>query len=64
MIVAVSKDEITADVAARLVAAQFPQWAGLPVTPVTRNGCDHTTFRDSRPRPLGRALSRRRLGRA
>jgi hypothetical protein len=47
MIVAVSKDEITAD-----------------VTPVTLNGCDHTTFRDSRPRPLGRALSRRRLGRA
>ena len=42
---AVSKDEITADVAARLVAAQFPQWAGLPVTPVTLNGWDHTTFR-------------------
>jgi aminoglycoside phosphotransferase (APT) family kinase protein len=31
MIVAVNKDEITADVAARLVAAQFPPWAGLPV---------------------------------
>ena len=38
MIVAVNKDEITADVAARLVAAQFPQWAALPVTPVTLNG--------------------------
>jgi aminoglycoside phosphotransferase (APT) family kinase protein len=45
MIVAVNKDEITADVAAGLVAAQFPQWAGLPVTPVTLNGWDHTTFR-------------------
>jgi aminoglycoside phosphotransferase (APT) family kinase protein len=45
MIVAVNKDEITADVAARLVAAQFPQWAGLPVTPVTLNGFDNTTFR-------------------
>jgi len=45
MIVAVNKDEITADVAARLVAAQFPQWAGLPVTPVTLNGQDNTTFR-------------------
>ena len=45
MIVAVNKDEITADVAARLVAAQFPQWAALPVTPVTLNGQDNTTFR-------------------
>src|ERR1039458_4252813 len=45
MIVAVNKDEITADVAARLVAAQFPQWAGLPVTPVALNGYDNTTFR-------------------
>jgi hypothetical protein len=36
MIVAVHKDEITADVAARLAAAQFPQWAGLPVTPWAR----------------------------
>jgi aminoglycoside phosphotransferase (APT) family kinase protein len=45
MIVGVNKDEITADVAARLVAAQFPQWAGLPVTPVTLDGWDNTTFR-------------------
>ena len=45
MIVAVNKDEITADVAARLVAAQFPQWTGLPVTPVTLDGWDNTTFR-------------------
>src|ERR1700683_5252097 len=45
MIVAVNEDEITADVAARLVAAQFPQWAGLPVTPVALNGQDNTTLR-------------------
>lgn len=45
MIVAVNKDEITAEVAARLVAAQFPQWAALPVVPVDLNGWDNTTFR-------------------
>jgi len=45
MIVTVNEDEITADVAARLVAAQFPQWASLPVTPVTLKGYDNTTFR-------------------
>jgi hypothetical protein len=28
------RDSITADVAARLVAGQYPQWAGLPVVPV------------------------------
>ena len=53
MIVGVSEDEITADVAARLVAPQFPQWAGLPVTPVALNGYDNTTFR------LGNELSLR-----
>jgi aminoglycoside phosphotransferase (APT) family kinase protein len=41
----VNKDEITADVAARLVAAQFPQWAALPVVPVMLRGWDNTTFR-------------------
>jgi aminoglycoside phosphotransferase (APT) family kinase protein len=56
MIVAVNKDEITADVAARLVAAQFPHWAGLPVTPVKLNGQDNTTFR------LGSELSVRLPG--
>jgi aminoglycoside phosphotransferase (APT) family kinase protein len=45
MIVVVNKDEITADVAARLVAVQFPQWEGLPVTPVALDGWDNTTFR-------------------
>src|SRR5487761_1675104 len=56
MIVTVNEDEITADVAARLVAAQFPQWASLPVTPVTLNGYDNTTFR------LGDELSNRLPG--
>ena len=39
------RDTITADVAARLVARQFPQRAGLPVVPVKLNGWDNTTFR-------------------
>jgi aminoglycoside phosphotransferase (APT) family kinase protein len=51
MIVAVDRAEITADVAARLVAGQFPQWAALPVVPVKLNGWDNTTFR------LGEELS-------
>ena len=34
-----------ADGVARLVAGQFPQWAGLPVVPVELNGHDNTTFR-------------------
>lgn len=45
MIARVYRDTITADVAARLVAGQFPQWAGLPVVPVELNGWDNTTFR-------------------
>jgi aminoglycoside phosphotransferase (APT) family kinase protein len=39
------EDEVTAEVAAGLVAAQFPRWAGLPVTPVAAGGQDNTTFR-------------------
>lgn len=39
------RDEITADLAARLVAEQFPQWAELPVVPVVLSGWDNTTFR-------------------
>ena len=39
------RDQITAEVAARLVADQFPQWAGLPVVPVGLNGWDNITFR-------------------
>ena len=39
------KGDITADVVACLVAAQFPQWAGLDVRPVELDGWDNTTFR-------------------
>ena len=52
-----NKDEITAEVAARLVAAQFPQWAALPVTPVTLNGQDNTTFRLGDELSIGVAVS-------
>jgi aminoglycoside phosphotransferase (APT) family kinase protein len=45
MMVVVEKRDITPAVAARLVAAQFPQWADLPVAPVTLDGWDNTTFR-------------------
>ncbi|SDK82510.1 Predicted kinase, aminoglycoside phosphotransferase (APT) family [Glycomyces sambucus] len=37
--------EPTADLARALVAEQFPQWAGLPVAPVDRQGWDNRTFR-------------------
>src|SRR5215467_12129623 len=53
MIAVMDRGEITAEVAARLVAAQFPQWAGLPIVPVGLNGWDNTTFR------LGGELSMR-----
>jgi aminoglycoside phosphotransferase (APT) family kinase protein len=36
---------IDADLARRLVAAQFPQWADLPVAPVELDGWDNRTFR-------------------
>ncbi|HWM21359.1 MAG TPA: aminoglycoside phosphotransferase family protein [Ilumatobacteraceae bacterium] len=39
------KRDITPAVAAGLVAAQFPQWADLPVVPVAIDGWDNTTFR-------------------
>lgn len=39
------RDEITADVAARLVREQFPKWADLAIAPVSLNGWDNTTFR-------------------
>jgi aminoglycoside phosphotransferase (APT) family kinase protein len=41
----VQKRDITPEVAARLVAAQFPRWADLPVVPVALNGWDNTTFK-------------------
>jgi len=43
--VGVEKGEITADVASRLIAEQFPQWSYLAVTPVELDGWDNTTFR-------------------
>ncbi len=50
-IAAVDKADITPELVARLVAAQFPQWAHLPVTPVEVDGWDNTTVR------LGREYS-------
>jgi aminoglycoside phosphotransferase (APT) family kinase protein len=41
----VDREEIDEALAARLVAAQFPQWADLPVTPVELSGWDNRTFR-------------------
>jgi aminoglycoside phosphotransferase (APT) family kinase protein len=37
--------QIDADLVRRLVAAQFPQWAGLPVTRVLPGGANNRTFR-------------------
>ena len=45
MMPSVEKAAITADLAARLVAEQFPQWAGLPVRRVEPGGWDNVTFR-------------------
>ena len=42
---------IDASLARRLVDAQFPQWADLPIAPVEVDGWDNRTFR------LGRAMS-------
>src|SRR6266511_4042961 len=41
------EDEIEVDepVLHRLLAAQFPQWADLPVTRVAESGTDHALFR-------------------
>jgi len=41
----VRKADITADLVSRLVRAQFPQWAGLPVRRVDADGWDNATFR-------------------
>ena len=37
--------EVTADLVARLVASQFPQWAGEPVTALERTGTVNAVFR-------------------
>ena len=36
---------IDAALVQRLVTAQFPQWAGLPIIPVEHQGWDNRTFR-------------------
>lgn len=41
----VQKSDITVDLARRLVRDQFPEWAGLLVTPVEHDGWDNTSFR-------------------
>jgi len=41
----VKKADITPELVSRLVAAQFPQWADLPVRPVDADGWDNATFR-------------------
>jgi aminoglycoside phosphotransferase (APT) family kinase protein len=41
----VDKSEITPELVARLLAAQFPEWRALPVTRVELDGWDNTTFR-------------------
>jgi aminoglycoside phosphotransferase (APT) family kinase protein len=40
----ITRDDINADLARRLVATQFPQWAGLPIKPVRFGGWDNRTF--------------------
>jgi aminoglycoside phosphotransferase (APT) family kinase protein len=49
--VVVDKSEITPALVERLLAAQFPQWADLPVTRVELDGWDNATFR------LGKKMS-------
>ena len=39
------KADITADLVTRLIAEQFPQWAGLEVRTVALDGVDNPTFR-------------------
>jgi aminoglycoside phosphotransferase (APT) family kinase protein len=45
------KSALTPALVSRLVAEQFPQWAGLPVRPVEPGGWDNATFR------LGESMS-------
>lgn len=40
-----TRNDITVALVRRLVAAQFPQWAGLPITPAMPQGWDNQTFR-------------------
>jgi aminoglycoside phosphotransferase (APT) family kinase protein len=52
-IAVVHTEDIAPRLVAKLVAAQFPQWAELPVRRVSLDGWDNTTFR------LGRELTAR-----
>lgn len=45
MTIEIDPSSIDADLVRRLVAAQFPQWAGLPVEPVVPGGWSNRTFR-------------------
>lgn len=40
-----TRRQVSEDLARRLVATQFPQWAGLRVEPVAESGWDNWTFR-------------------
>jgi aminoglycoside phosphotransferase (APT) family kinase protein len=40
----ITRNDINADLVRRLVAAQFPQWADLPIRPVQFGGWDNRTF--------------------
>jgi len=40
----IDRPEIPISVVCGLIAAQFPQWAGLPVKPVVQSGWDNRTF--------------------
>ena len=39
------RDGIDAALSKRLIAAQFPRWNGLPVTPIAVDGWDNRTYR-------------------
>jgi aminoglycoside phosphotransferase (APT) family kinase protein len=41
----IAREDIDADLVARLIAEQFPQWAHLPIRPVEPGGWDNRTFR-------------------
>lgn len=41
----ITKQDITVALVRRLIAAQFPAWAALPIRPVEQDGWDNTTFR-------------------
>jgi aminoglycoside phosphotransferase (APT) family kinase protein len=41
----IAREDIDADLVARLIAAQFPEWAELEIRPVEPGGWDNRTFR-------------------